>query len=114
MIRLRLTERAEEDLSDVFAWIAGGNEEAAMRFLEFTSRSFTLLLQHPQIGRPRKFQCHSGLRSWRVRGFKNYLIFYLLEKNALTVVRVLHGARDLEKELFQGITSIAALLEESN
>ena len=31
---------------------------------------------------------------WRVNGFDNYLIFYLPRADGVSIVRVLHGARD--------------------
>jgi toxin ParE1/3/4 len=36
----------------------------------------------------------SGLRRWPVREFENVLIFYLPRDDGISVVRVLHGARD--------------------
>jgi toxin ParE1/3/4 len=39
-----------------------------------------------------------SVRVWHVRGFRNYLIFYRPIDNGVEVVRVLHGARDIEKE----------------
>jgi toxin ParE1/3/4 len=37
-----------------------------------------------------------GLRSWRMRGFESWLVFYRVTEEAVEIVRVLHGARDLE------------------
>ncbi len=38
----------------------------------------------------------TGLRRWRVPGFENHLIFYRVTEEAIEVIRVLHGARDIE------------------
>ena len=35
------------------------------------------------------------LRVWKVKGFPKILIFYQPENSGVSVVRVLHGARDL-------------------
>jgi len=43
----------------------------------------------------------SGLRSWPVRDFEDILIYYVVAPDALRVVRVLHGRRDIEKILGQ-------------
>ena len=39
------------------------------------------------------------LRFRRVKGFPNHLVFYVEHTNAIEVVRILHGARDLDTEL---------------
>ena len=49
-----------------------------------------------EYGNPRL----KGMRMWPVPGFKNYLIFYRATETELEVLRVLHGARDIES-LFQ-------------
>ena len=35
-----------------------------------------------------------GTRKWQVEGFENFLIFYLPRPNGVSIVRVLHAARD--------------------
>jgi toxin ParE1/3/4 len=41
------------------------------------------------------------LRSWPFSGFENYLIFYRFDEARLEVLRVIHGARDLERALLE-------------
>ena len=36
----------------------------------------------------------AGLRKWPVSGFDNVLVFYLPRAGGVSIVRVLHGARD--------------------
>ena len=50
------------------------------------------------MGSPREFQNSHliGIRQWRVSGFENYLIFYRPIEDGIEVLRVLHGARDIE------------------
>ena len=38
----------------------------------------------------------------RVAGFRKYLIFYRVSGDAVSIVRVLHGARDITAKLFSG------------
>ena len=33
---------------------------------------------------------------WRVKGFEKYLVFYRPLKDGIVVLRVIHGARDIE------------------
>lgn len=43
-----------------------------------------------------------GLRSFRVKDFANHRIFYRPREQGIEVVRVLHGARDLDNALGEG------------
>lgn len=38
-----------------------------------------------------------GVRSWPIRHFMNYLIFYRPIDGGVEVLRILHGARDIER-----------------
>jgi len=40
-----------------------------------------------------------GIQHWAVRGFESHLIFYRDTEEALEVIRILHGARELESIL---------------
>ena len=43
----------------------------------------------------------AGIRVWAIPKFENYLIFYKPIDNGISLIRVLHGARDLERVLGQ-------------
>jgi toxin ParE1/3/4 len=92
------TPRAEQDLEEIAIHIGQKNHQAALRFLHAAERAFELLAHMPGIGSPwettnPKFL---DLRFHRIRRYKNYLIFYKLTSDAIVVIRVLHGSRDLE------------------
>ena len=36
------------------------------------------------------------MRRWPVKDFENWLVFYLPKRDGVEIVRVLHGARDLD------------------
>ncbi|HUB25377.1 MAG TPA: type II toxin-antitoxin system RelE/ParE family toxin [Tepidisphaeraceae bacterium] len=40
-----------------------------------------------------------SVRSWRVKGFPNYLILYEPVDDGILVLAIIHGARDLERFL---------------
>jgi toxin ParE1/3/4 len=44
-----------------------------------------LMLRRPEL---------SGMRKWAVDGFENFLVLYLPRPDGVTIVRVLHAARD--------------------
>ena len=41
----------------------------------------------------------ANVRFRRVKGFSNHLVFYVEHKEAIEVLRILHGAQDLDAEL---------------
>jgi toxin ParE1/3/4 len=70
--------------------------ETAERFLSCAEASFNDLADNPEIGpllRVRNPEL-AGIRKWRVKDFENFLIFYQPEENGVTIVRVMHAARD--------------------
>ena len=84
-----------------------GNPALAVRFEACAEATFKKLARTPGLGRPRSLGGYSRLqklRSWKVDGFPRHLIFYreLPDKGDVEVVRILHGARNLEK-LFSAI-----------
>lgn len=74
------------------------NVELADRFTDCAEATFSKLAKMPGKGCPRQFRRSSlkALRSWRIDEFPNYLVFYRETDTRIEIVRVLHGARDLE------------------
>lgn len=96
---VRKSSRAKLDLMDCAAYLAErGSLRVALRFLECAEATFRTLAEHPGFGRVRQFGSPelAGLRSFRVQDFESYLVFYLPRESCIEVVRVLHGAQDLE------------------
>jgi toxin ParE1/3/4 len=96
-----ITPRASQDLDDHYAYIAQNNSDAALRFFDATRQTFVKLAQMSGMGSfyPVKNSRLDGLRRLPIKGFENYLIFYLAFVDYLEVVRILHAARDLEEVL---------------
>ena len=96
-----LSREALEDLDLIWVGIASDNPEAADRVLEAAYGICKLLAEHPELGRRRQFGRGelSGIRSFVITDFPNYVIFYRVQAAGVQIVRVLHGARDLEKIL---------------
>jgi toxin ParE1/3/4 len=98
MPRFTLSEYVEPELEAIWEYIAFDNVEAADRFLESTYVILKALARMPGMGRPRHFSRVKlrELRSFRIKGFDNYLIFYRPISDGIEVFHILHGARDLE------------------
>src|SRR3989442_1571522 len=96
--RIDIRPQAYVDLAEISDYIAHDRPSSAKRFLLAAERTFAWLAAHSDLGMPCGFE-HSlvaDVRWWRVKGFKSYLIFYRQIERGIQVVRVLHGARDIE------------------
>lgn len=93
----RLTEWAAADLDDIWLRIALDSPPNANRFIQTILDKCELLAETPRIGRPRP-DLAPELRSFAVG---HYLILYRSTEEGIDVVRVLHGARNIEA-LFKG------------
>lgn len=91
-----LTPRAEQDVSDIWDYIAADNIEAADRVLDALEKALHNLAKNPGIGHMREELADRRHRFFPVY---SYLIVYRLETKPLQVIRVLHGARDVENIL---------------
>ena len=57
--------------------------------------------EHPFVG-PRYASSSpqlENLRSWPVAGFEAIRIYYLLDEDAIHIIRILHGKRDVKRML---------------
>ncbi len=52
--------------------------------------------RHKLVQQAGSFAVSEGIRRWRVNDFENFLIFYRPIDDGIEVIRVLHGARDIE------------------
>jgi toxin ParE1/3/4 len=90
--RYRETPEAREDLFSIWSYIDANNPPAADRVIAELSRACERLVDAPRMGRGRD-ELRPGLRSWVVAP---YVVFYVIVEDSIEVVRVLHGARNIE------------------
>jgi len=90
-----LQPRAKADLSDIWQVIAEDSDDQANAFIDLIDQKFQLLAQQSGLGLGRE-ELAEGLRSFPVG---RYVIFYLAIPGGVQIVRVLHGARDIEAAL---------------
>ena len=75
--------------------------DIAVRFRDAVRRTVESLREHPFVG-PRYGSSSpqlQNLRSWPVAGFEAIRIYYLLDEDAIRVIRILHGMRDVKRIL---------------
>ena len=92
MQKIFYTDSARADLIDAWLFVAEENLPAADRMLETIHEGIQLLAQQPFMGRERP-ELRVGLRSWPTS--TPYILYYVVEPDGLTFIRVLHHARDV-------------------
>jgi toxin ParE1/3/4 len=87
------------DVLDILRYLRLRNPDAAPRFVEAFKSTVDLLSGMAHLGRCRPDLGAPDIRSWRIRRFPRYLIFYEVLPDRLRLLRVLHSSRDLQEEL---------------
>jgi toxin ParE1/3/4 len=85
---------AEADLLDIWFHIAGDDPAAADRLLDRIESALEMLADNPHAGRARP-DIMPEIRSFPVGP---YLLFHAASGNGVELVRVLHGARDIDSD----------------
>lgn len=102
MARYLLSPAADRDLDDHAAYLAQeASLETALRFYDAATTTFEKLARMPGIGERwvSALVRLAEVRVWRVEGFANHLIYYRPAGDGIEIIRVLHGARDLDSIL---------------
>jgi toxin ParE1/3/4 len=96
---------ADRDLDDQAAYLAReASLEVAFRFYDAADATFHQIARMPGLGE-RRDSIHprlDGLRIRRIDGFAHHLVFYRPTDDGIDIVRVLHGARDIDGALDSG------------
>lgn len=101
MSSVLITPAAENDLINIWLYIARDNQDAADRVYQATEKTFESLLAAPHMGtlyqakRPRL----KGIRFFPVSKFQNYVIYYREHPQGIEIVRVLHARMDKKEHL---------------
>jgi addiction module RelE/StbE family toxin len=97
MHRLVFTERAQADLLEAWLFIAEDNPAAADKVMDTLEQEAKSLLLQPFMGRARP-ELGDTVRSWP--SATPYVVFYEVDESELTVLRVMHHARDVRPASF--------------
>ncbi|MCM2476251.1 type II toxin-antitoxin system RelE/ParE family toxin [Rhizobium sp. CG5] len=95
MLSIIRTDRADEDLIEIWSYIAVENMSAADRVLDAIEARWDNLARHPYSGVARD-DIAPGIRHL-VSG--EYLTLYRLSDSAIEIVRVLHGRRKISSKI---------------
>lgn len=89
-----LRPRAQDDIAEIWGYIAEDSEQQADAFVDRLDAKFQLLARQPRLGHIRE-ELAPGLRSFPVG---RYVIFYETVPDGIAIVRVLHSARDIDAQ----------------
>lgn len=91
MAEVALAPQAEQDLLEIWLYIADDQPVHADRFLDRLETAAQRLAAFREIGTDRP-ELGEGLRSFPV---ERYMLYYRARPDGIEVVRVLHASRDL-------------------
>ncbi|MGH9395665.1 MAG: type II toxin-antitoxin system RelE/ParE family toxin [Terriglobia bacterium] len=91
MAKIEQSRQAEQDLIDIWCYIAASNPTAADAMLDQIESVCKMLARLPLLGHSRD-ELARGIRSFPVG---NYLIFYRPTNAGIVIARVLSGYRNL-------------------
>ena len=104
MTQVSITDSARTDLLEAWVYIAEVSVAAADRCTDAIMLAARTLAEHPNIGRERN-ELGDGVRSWPTS--TPYLIYYQIDHDGITLLRVLHHARDAQSTMTgSGSTSV--------
>ncbi|XVJ60500.1 MAG: type II toxin-antitoxin system RelE/ParE family toxin [Tepidisphaera sp.] len=100
-LEVRLRPLVRRDIDRHVDFIATDRPETAERFAERVLETFSLLAGQPGIGAVWNSRSRTlrGLRRWPVVGFGKFLVFYFVRDDHVEIVRILHSAMSLGREL---------------
>lgn len=95
--------RADKDIDDITEeLVERATLDVALQFLAVAFETFSLMATQPDMGWSCRLQ-HPDLKSARVFRvgipFEKYLIFYQPHQEQIEVLRIIHGAQDIEQRL---------------
>ncbi|MEI9418973.1 type II toxin-antitoxin system RelE/ParE family toxin [Mesorhizobium sp. Cs1321R2N1] len=93
-MKYRLLPQATVDLESIGDYIANHDPRAAVRLVDALERRWDLLTLHPFSGAPRD-DIAPGIRHLIVG---EYLTLYRVGGDAIEILRVLHGRRNIEAD----------------
>ena len=101
MTSILITPAAENDLINIWLYIARDNSEAADRVYQAAENTFQTLGATPHMGtmyRSRRAQLE-GLRFFPGTKFNNYVVYYREYPQGIEFIRVLHAHMKKRKHL---------------
>lgn len=95
-MRVAFSDESKRDLRAITVFISADSPDRAKNFVGDLQTACLGLADHPE-----RYALVAGFetRAYRRRPLGNYAIIYAVGANAITIVRVLHTAMDMERAL---------------
>ncbi len=94
--RINITLAAEQDLAEIYDYIANDNPSAALQLIGEIERRILQLEDFPDMGLMPKIR-RLARKGYRILIVDTYLVFYAVPKNeTVEIRRILSGKRDFE------------------
>jgi toxin ParE1/3/4 len=105
-VKPRIVRRpqAKADLINHFVYLhENAGRETARRFLRAAKNSCEFIAEIPELGALKQFEHPDleGVRMWPVKGFREYLLFYVPIPSGIRLIRVIHAKQDYWRVLNQ-------------
>jgi len=97
MNRYKISQLAEQDLEDIWVYLAQNNQIAADKQIAKILNRLPMLAQFPDLGKMGD-DLPDQLRSFPI---KPYIVFYIKLDDGIEVVRILHQSRDIDRQFFE-------------
>lgn len=95
MREIFFTKNADFDLDDIYFYISSQSAsiDPAERVVQRIKEKVEFLAGHPEAGTVREDHVpNKDIRFWTVF---SYLVIYSFDEDSITILRIIHGARDL-------------------
>lgn len=87
----------EADFAGLIVHFAAvGGNDLSRRFEDEVANLTSLLLQHLDLGRLRRDLKPEGMRSFRLKAFRKYLLFYQVKGEDVILLRLRYGGMNLQ------------------
>jgi toxin ParE1/3/4 len=96
MNRYKLSRQAEQDLEDIWVYLADQDDIHADKQIAQILNRLPMLAQYPDMGKSR----HDLAPSLRSFPSKPYVVFYAKSQDGIEIMRIIHQSRNIE-DLFQ-------------
>ena len=95
-MKIEWAARARTDIRELRQYIAQDSPHYARRFIEKIFQAVEKLPEHPHLGRQVREAAREDVRELI---FQNYRIIYVIKPSSIYVVSVIHGSRDLTRQV---------------
>jgi toxin ParE1/3/4 len=97
-LQVTLSDLAISDILEQAEWYGTHSESVATRWEKAVTSALLRIAGSPRSGVPCRFKADElrGVRRSAVAGFPKHLVFYQVCDDKIIVLRIVHGARDLE------------------